>query len=360
MPSYCPPGALSGIVQLVGALTQPQLQQIQLNTAPPIQFNIAPRTTAAVFTTPTSPNIEDTTNNFIYYKNNKYSIINVQVCNIQHTGYIVPGMGISTNQTSQAELIITCYNNTNSPEGVLLCLPIYQVSNDSVANNAYITSALQVGTPENNKYPTLDTLFIGQPSFSYQSCFQVNQSDNSIMAYTLQLYVFPKGIKISANDMNTLQPHLANKYIVPGSLRNNNPIITSSDYINNQIVIKNTSPNQMYTAPLQTITNEFINMFEYYLQDIPTTTSARTDTLYTTTQYKCMPFDPTKNLVETNGAVYVTPGKTNPTIATMIQQQQTDTTDTNMREDIVTYTFLGIGGIGACICLYFAYKVGTQ
>jgi hypothetical protein len=269
-------------------------------------------------------------------------------------------MGISTNQTSQAELIITCYNDTNAPEGILLCLPIYQVANESVTNNAYITSALQVSTPEHNTYPTLDTLFIGQPSFSYQSCFQTKQSDGSVMSHSLQLFVFPKGINISANDMNTLQPHLANKYIVPGSLRNNNPIITSYDYANNQMVIKDTSPNQMYTMQLQTITNEFNNMFVYYLQDIPTTTSARSEPLYKTTQYKCMPFDPTKNLVETNGAVYVTPGKTNPTIASMVKQQQTDTTDTNMIEDIVTYVGLGLGSITAFAIIYFAYKVGTQ
>ena len=376
MSSYCPPGALSGIVQLAGQLTQLQIQNIQLNASPPIQFNIAPRSTAAVFISDTSRNIDDTANNFIFFKNKKYSIIDVQVCKIQHTGYKLPDMVVSD---SQAELIITCYNDTNAPEGILLCLPIYQVSTKTYDNSAYIYSALQISIPASgNKYPTLDTMFTGQPSFSYQTCFQVQLSDKSIMAHSLQMFVFPKGIQIYPQDMGILKPHLANKYNVPKDMLNNLPIVTSYSYDNNKMTVSATSPSEMYTKQLQVISNEFNNMFVFYLQDISTVTKKTSnllyktsqykstvtkktsDPLYKTSQYKCMPFDPTKNLVETNGAIYVTPGQTNPTIADMIKEQSDDTTDTNMREDIVTYTFLGIGGIGACVCLYFAYKVATK
>jgi hypothetical protein len=358
MSSYCPPGALSGIVQLAGQLTQPQIQNIQLNASPPIQFNIAPRSTAALFKSDTSRNIDDTANNFIFFKNKKYSIIDVQVCKIQHTGYKLPDMVVSD---SQAELIITCYNDINTPEGILLCLPIHQVANESVNNATYIKAALKISIPDSgNKYPTLDTMFTGQPSFSYQTCFQVQLSDKSIMAHSLQIFVFPKGIQINAQDMGTLKPHLANKYNVPKGMLNNLPIVTSSTYDNNKMTVSATSPSEMYTMQLQVISNEFNNMFVFYLQDISSVTKKKSDPLYKTSQYKCMPFDPTKNLVENNGAIYVTPGQTNPTIADMVKEQAGGTTDTNMREDIITYTILGIGGIGTCVCLYFAYKVATK
>ena len=359
MSSYCPPDALSGIVQLAGQLTQLQIQNIQLNASPPIQFNIAPRSTAALFKSDTSPNIEDTANNFIFFKNKKYSIIDVQVCKIQHTGYKLPDMVVSD---SQAELIITCYSETNVSQGILLCLPIHQVSTKTYDNSAYIYSALKISIPDSgNKYPTLDTMFIGQPSFYYQTCFQVQQPNNSIISpCSLQIFVFPRGIQIYPQDMGTLTPHLANKYKVPTNILNNNLIVTSYTYANNKMIVNTTSPNEKYTMQLQVISNEFNKMFVFYRQDIYTVTKKTSDPLYKTSQYKCMPFDPTKNLVETNGAIYVTPGQTNPTIADMVKEQADDTTDTNMREDIVTYTILGIGGIGVCVCLYFGYKVLTK
>lgn len=318
--SYCPPGALSGLVQLTGPISQQILNKISTNDAPPLQLSIAPRSTPPSHI---SGNIDDTTNNLCIYKNKKYNITSIQLCTIQHTGYQIPSM----SNNPSAEMIITCFNSSAEPEGILLCMPIYNTGSSS--NDAYMKAVLHPNTTSLTT-TTLNSMFTDkQPSFGYQTCFQTKLDNQTTASHSMYVLVFPNGIHLSNSDYSVIASSLLSSYIVPAAITNNHPIISSFTFNTSRIQVTGTSEQKLYTAQISTSSDDFQHKFEYFIYDIKMVGTKRQAKHYTTSQYKCVPFNREENLQFRKGQIYVTPGETNESLQTILDKNDIEKT----RED---------------------------
>lgn len=373
--SYCPPGSLSGIVQLTGPISQPILSKIAINDAPPLQLSIGPRGAPPSLV---SNNIDDIINNSCIYKNKKYDIIDIQICLPQHTGYKLP----SISNDSRAEMIITCHNPSANPEIILLCIPIYNTR--TASNDKYIRAVLhhdstQLATTtlesvlryENYSDKNDKVIANTQPSFGYRTCFQTKVDTQTTKPYSMYVLVLPNGIHLLDSDYTRISSSLT-KYKVPPTITNNRPIILSYTFNEGNLTTitadSNTSrQSMMYTTQIPTISDDFQNKFEYFIQNITSVQSKKQTRRFTTSQYKCIPFNREENLVLENGNIYVTPGEKNTPLQTMLdenkkKQDEEDSTmaQANKTGDRIAFTVVGIVGGVLVTAIAYALHVATK
>ena len=365
--SYCPPGTLSGIVQLTGPISQPILSKIAINDAPPLQLSIGPRGAPPSLV---SNNIDDTINNSCIYKNKKYDIINIQLCLPQHTGYKLPSI---TNEPS-AEMIITCHNPSANPEIILLCVPIYNTgtaSNDKYMrtvlhhNNTEIATTTLESVLRYENYSDKNDRVIAntQPSFGYRTCFQTQVDTRTTKPYSTYVLVLPNGIYLLNSDYTRISSSLI-KYKVPSTITNNRPIILSYTFNEGRLNTITTSPeisqqSMMYTTQISTSSDDFQNKFEYFMKNITSVQSKKQTRRFTTSQYKCIPFNREENLILENGNIYVTPGEKNTPLQTILdenkkKQDEEDAKNNNVMtqvDKLGTNIAVGIVSAGGILCI---------
>ncbi len=181
---YCPHDVNTGIIELIGPLSQSDLKSIEIKT-PPFSISFAPRTTVPSLI---GNRIEETPDNTIIIKGDRYSLTDVQICSVTHKGYILPFM----NETPVAELIISFSpksipSNVQSPSGALLCIPIYDTGFPS--HNQYLSQLINSETPSCNYTNTSGSDYVGGDYQQIQSssllqCINSCCNDPQCMAYT--------------------------------------------------------------------------------------------------------------------------------------------------------------------------------
>ena len=123
----------------------------------------------------------------------------------------------------------------------------------------------------------------------------------------------------------------------------------------------------MYTTQIPTISDDFQNKFEYFIQNITSVQSKKQTRRFTTSQYKCIPFNREENLVLENGNIYVTPGEKNTPLQTMLdenkkKQDEEDSTmaQANKTGDRIAFTVVGIVGGVLVTAIAYALHVATK
>jgi hypothetical protein len=356
--SSCPPGALTGFVQLTGPISQPILSTISVNDSPPLQFNFGPRNVPHTINT---GYIATTENDECIYKNRVYKNTKIQLCKPQHTGYRLPDM---TTDNPVAEMIITYYRQSGDPEGIIVCVPIY--TKYTASNNEYLYNVLD-NSQELRNIPTLKSVFystkmIDKPSIGYHSCFQT--TDNK--SYSLYVLVFPHGIAIDSTYTNKLTPHLSEKYIIP-FISTSTQVISTYTIRTGTINATSTTSNTMFTKDISTSSSDFTTKVQYYIYNISLVASREPKKRYTTSQYKCMPFNREENLIMDNGAIYVTPGETNASLQSILDEnkKKREKEDSTMAQvnkigDRIAFTAVGVVGFALVAAIAYAMNAATK
>jgi hypothetical protein len=298
MSRYCLAGVKSGLVKLQGPISQQIINEISVN-ASPCTISFAPRTVAPTLV---GSLIDELTDNTCTYKGVRYTLIQVQICQVMHSGYSLPNM---TN-TPSAELFIT-YGNQNSPinypKGIVFSFPIFQTTAQP-KHGGYLAQLVDSNAPVAN----LQTLFYddekdtSQSSISYITCYEYMSGDVSDIG-SLAVFVFPHGTEILSQNYQSLIQLLPNKtllaYQLPPALREGNPTVLSYtfDEDGNKKSTLNSDSGVLYTTQILTSSSDFIHNFEYFTRP-PRLPGKFTESCpyYKKQQYKCIPFDKLKNL----------------------------------------------------------------
>jgi len=309
----CPLGINTGIIQLVGPIQSRMIDSIS-NNSNPLTIAFAPRISVATLI---KNKINESNNNTCTYRSTKFSLVDVQICSVIHTGYIIPGM----SDRPKAELILSFYNSsTNDISGILLCIPIYTSSTPQY--NTYLTTV--INQSDSADIPTLETIFYNskkdtnQHSFAYKTCFETQSSDNSLHSKYLYIHVFPKGIHLDTKvyyDLSTTLNNLIPAFTIPPAIRGGDKTVQQHDIKTvNQAIVKTptelSSTGEIYKTNLSTTDALFINTFEYFTSPprLPISNQTNSDKCpyYKTNQYKCVPFNQLTDLDSSN--TYVVPG----------------------------------------------------
>jgi hypothetical protein len=361
--SSCPLGALSGFVQLTGPITQPILSSISVNDSPPLQFNFGPRNVP--HTMYNTSYIGLTATDECIYKNKVYKNIAIQLCKPQHTGYLLPNMPTAT---LIAEMIVTYYRQSGDPEGIILCVPIY--TKYTASNHNFLYNILD-NSQELSNIPTLKSVFsstdkIDKPSFGYHSCFYTTD----YLSHNVYVLVFPHGIAIDSTYTNKLTPRLSDKYVIPFLIAGKQVVSTYTPTmrgITTSITINATSSNTMFTNDMSTSSSDFTTKIQYYKYNISLVTSREPKNRYTTSQYKCMPFNREENLIMDNGAIYVTPGETNASLQSILDEnkkkrEEEDSTmaQSNKIGQTIAFTAVGVVGFAFLTAIGYAAHIATK
>jgi hypothetical protein len=347
--SYCPLDATSGFIQLTGPIPPHALKEISQNRYP-IQTSFAPRTTPASLT---SFHISDT-NHTCLYRNKTYTLVDIQICQPLHTGYTLP----SVTEQSSAEMILSF--SGADPSGLLLSIPIFNTG--AISNDQYLSQVLH--QPNITNAATLDTM-LQQTSFGYRTCFETVDSQQHMTSHSLYVLVFPHGIQLSQSNYTALTAAIGTPvpYGIPPGLCNGEKTVQSYtiDKHGNKTAPQSSDKGYIATDPIATCDEIFTNTFEYFTKG-PTTIhtksfgtprSSSAPALYSTSQYKCAPFDQSRVVVDKdNNTIYVTPDVTDPTLQTKVAANQkavasNGSTELSAKELAAT---IG-GGCAGVICL---------
>jgi PAN domain len=181
---YCPYDVNSGIIELIGPISQTSLKSIE-NRSSPFTISFAPRTTVPTLV---GNRVEETSENTITLKADRYSLIDVQICSPTHKGYILPFM----NEQPVAELILS-FSPKSIPSslqqlsGVLLCIPIYDTGFPS--HHQYLSQLINADAPSCNYTNQPGSDYVGRdynqiPNASLLQCINSCCNDPKCMAYT--------------------------------------------------------------------------------------------------------------------------------------------------------------------------------
>ena len=192
---FCPSDVNTGLIQLVGPISSPDLTTITVQRAP-LMISFGPRSTAPSLI---GNRIDESTQNTCTYNHSKFTLADVQIVSPVHTGYNLPG----NTDTPQAELILSFTPNSAPSSllnlsGLLMCLPIY-VSN-SASHDSYLDMVIQ-NDSTTSAIPTLESLFYssaneGQTSFGYRTCFETVDSAKNVHSNSLFVNVYPNGVRL--------------------------------------------------------------------------------------------------------------------------------------------------------------------
>ena len=237
-------------------------------------------------------------------------------------------------------------NNTSSDyaslSGILLCVPIYDSGTPN--HNTYLDRIID---PDNKDYvqtnkptvPNLESIFYGwkgdttQTSIAYKTCFEtINMTNNLPNSKSLYVVVFPNGITLKSDIYQKLKTKLNvtssyPSYSVPASIRGGDPTLKKYRFDNGKKIpeIISTDGN-IYSTPLSSCNDEFKHRYEYFTLP-PRSSSASSPNkwnseqcpYYKTNQYKCVPFNQSKDL---SGNLVVPGNKTLDTVLSEREQAQ--------------------------------------
>jgi hypothetical protein len=164
--------------------------------------------------------ITDTQSDTLLYRGNRYQLINIQICQPTHKGYL------DVKKTLIGEIALTYVNRSLSetyPGAVLAIFPIYE--GNLPDHNAYLNQFID----SNSKPVSAETLFyeregdLNVPSYNYKCCFQLlkDVSSQTITVNTAISYfprgttLLPQSIQAFKNLMATANPKEANYGIMP-------------------------------------------------------------------------------------------------------------------------------------------------
>ena len=327
--SYCPSNSTSGFIELTGPIPAQSLVQSTNNQHTSMVVNEAPfETSFGSRSTPpglNSNHIVDTSGNKCTYLGNTYNVIDIQICTPLHKGYSTPGIP----KESSAEMIVSlAVTGSNQVSGILLCVPIFDVG--SSKNDTYLSQIIN----KTNISPaaTLDSVFVNQRSFGYRTCFETMSATQTVTSYGLMIFVFPAGIQLSRSDFTLLKTSISGtlpRYGIPPVLRGTESTVESYTYENGNKKSTSLSSNgYSYTLPLPTCDDKFSKVMKYFLKGpiIPSRygshNSGTSSTSYTTSQYKCVPFDQNRIVSEERGQLYVSADNTDVSLQAKVIEQQ--------------------------------------
>lgn len=365
--SLCPIDVQTGIVQLMGPITSTTLSEISVNSAP-FTASFAPRTTAPSLL---GNVVDESSDHTLLYKATRYQLIGgVQICTPIHKGFQLPN---STNQTDpQYELVIPFVNQQvvgTFPTGILLFVPIYNSS--STLHAGYVQQLID---PEKYQVASLQTIFFekegdtSQTSFAYNTCVDYVSTTGERGNSNLRIYYFPNGIQLQGTDFQALTQILTQKktvtvppFYLPPVLRNNTmSTITSFSFDNNGNKVPQTtsSDGELYQTQISTASQEFVQRIQYFTQPINLTSSSFQPSCpyYTTSQYKCVPFNKLRDLSGNT----VIPGGTSLDSILKIQTSQDETLSKSSLTTADVGEALGITAgvvVGGFIILYLGDKI---
>jgi transcriptional regulator with PAS, ATPase and Fis domain len=174
---------------------------------------------------------------------------------------------------------------------------------------------------------TLSSMFTDkQPSFGYRTCFQTKVDNHTTASHNIYVFVFPNGIHLSNSDYSVIASSLSSSYSVPIAITNGHPIISSYTFNGSRIQVNGTSEQKLYTAQVSTSSDDFQHKFEYFTNSVTIVGSKRQAKHYTTSQYKCVPFNREENLLFRKGQIYVTPGQNNESLQTVLDNNDIEKT----------------------------------
>ena len=352
----CPTGSTTGFIQLNGGITDTIRNQIQAYKYP-LSIAFAPRTTVPTLTR--NQIDESFTGNTCTHNGNIYTLCNIQLCKAIHKGYYTPDMSLNKATSAEFELVMTFQSNNanaSSLNGIFICVPIYQ--SDTPNYNKYLDNIIcnidnSCGATEIFT-ETLETLFYkspdadeGQSSFIYKTCITTttigvpqNKGGDILQSNNFYVVVMPYGINLS-NESYSKLIKITNKQTF--SFFNKPPFILPVQF-RNEVIIQGIPYNVVTVAPNNTIDSlyntvdvtslstsdaQFINKFEYCI--LPAKRLSRTTkpkTQYTSSQYKCVPFNKL-----TNGKQTLASLGNNPIINTNIPLDNAQSLDTILKKN---------------------------
>jgi len=322
----CPLGVNTGFIQLAGPISQTIINSITVKSYP-LSISFAPRKTVPSLI---GNKIDETTDNTCTYKGRKFSLIDVQICAVLHSGYITP----TVSSSPAAELIMSfaannAANDLSALSGILLCIPIY--SSGYPSYNTYLEDI--INRSDTATVSTLESLFyqsaddITQHSLSYKTCFETVDASNTVHSKGLYAVIFPQGIHLTSTAYQALIQQLGGtlpSYMIPPAIRNANATVKTFRVDTNGAKIPDTtSPDGIINiVTVSTSTDDFKNHFEYFTLPPRLPTGAGNQQKYfKTTQYKCVPFNQFTDLSGTDKTnTYVIPG--NKSLDTILEEQK--------------------------------------
>jgi hypothetical protein len=279
-----------------------------------------------------------------------------------------------------AELVLSFSANNaaadcESLSGILLCVPIYDSGTPN--HNAYLDRIIDsdnkdyINTDNTPIVPNLETIFYEskndttQSSFAYKTCFETyNEKSKNLSSKSLYIIVFPNGITLRANMYQKLRTKLniLPSYSVPASISGGDPTLKDYRFVDGKKIPTNISTDgNIYSTSISGCDDNFKHKFEYFTLP-PHTSSNKLNSeqcpYYQTSQYKCVPFNQSKDL---SGNLVVPGNKTLETI--LSERKETEKNATTIDTGSKTLTTDEIEGIvagvaGAAIVAIICLKVG--
>jgi hypothetical protein len=274
-----------GIINLNGTISQIKLNEITVNDYHPINTAFGELKTVPTIV---GNKINDPSSNSCTYNGNTYTLVEIQICKPLHDGYKLPNM----NDTPSAEMVLT-FSGKSDFAGILLCFPIYNIGVSD--HDAYLNQI--INHSESTKLATLASVLEKQPSLGYSTHFETIES-NKINLNNLYIFVFPNGIHLSDVNYQKLisQTGALQLFTLHPTIRNGLPSVSKSKIVDEvRKPIKASDKGHIELKNMATCNTEFIDKFEYH-QKPPSAAVSRTATQqqsqdYTSSQYKCVPFN---------------------------------------------------------------------
>lgn len=273
-----------GIINLNGTISQIKLNEISVNGYHAINTAFGELKTVPTIV---GNKINDPSSNSCTYNGNTYTLVEIQICKPLHDGYKLPNM----NDTPSAEMVLTFSGKSNFA-GILLCFPIY---NTGVSDHdAYLNQI--INHSESTKLATLASVLEKQSSLGYSTHFETVES-NKTNLNNLYIFVFPNGIHLSDVNYQKLISQIGTlqQFTLHPAIRNGLPSVSKSKIVDEvRKPIKKSIDGNIELKNMETCNKEFIDKFEYYQK--PPAAVSRTVTQqhqqdYTSSQYKCVPFN---------------------------------------------------------------------
>lgn len=293
MSASCPLDAVKGFVNLTTFPTPSRIEAVLVKGSPLI-INFAPRTTP-----PSIVNniLDEGPSNTILYKGVQYSLLSAQITLPSHSGYAMtsqsaPVMELSLTFSGQ---VLPSY-----PSVILFVIPLYVGTGDIRAS--YLQQLLNADAASSTAV-SLESIFTeGMSSFGYKTCIDLATEGQGSAASSINMYVlyFLGGISLSQQEAVALatliSPQGGNPpaYGLPPPLMNGLFTVSAYTFDSNGAMVPNAlSPQGLIgTQQLSTATDEFTNVFQYFTKPPAVgTTPASSCPAYTTSQYRCLPFN---------------------------------------------------------------------
>lgn len=183
---FCPSDVNTGFIQLVGPISQIDLNNITVKSYP-LSISFAPRSTIPTLI---GNRIDESTENTCTYKGNRFSLVDVQICTVTNKGYLLPG----ESKPPVAELILSFSANTPPTDlqglsGILLCVPIYDSGTPNHAE--YLTQLMEQTIPSCKYTNIVGSDYQGEdyqqiPNSTLSSCVKSCCGDVNCLAYTFR------------------------------------------------------------------------------------------------------------------------------------------------------------------------------